>query len=216
MSHKDKHTQLISAIADLKEELALSLIRERLADKDDPDTLVADCQEGMRQVGERYARRQYYLSGLIVGGEIFCEVMELIRPTVENYISGEVSGKVLLGTVVGDIHDLGKNIVKMLLACSKFMVYDLGVDVPPAEFLKKAKEIQPDIVGLSGLITYAFSSMRETVSLLRQEGCPAPIIIGGSQLDEEVFRYTGADYWVTDAKTGVALCKRLLSVRNSV
>lgn len=216
MSHKDKHTQLISAIADLKEELALSLIRERLADKDNPDTLIADCQEGMRQIGERYAQRQYYLTGLIMGGEIVCEVMELIRPTMENYISGEESGKVLLGTVAGDIHDLGKNIVKMLLACYKFTVYDLGVDVPPAEFLKKAKEIQPDIVGLSGLITYAHSSMRETVSLLRQKGCPAPIIIGGSQLDEEVFRYTGADYWVTDAKTGVALCRRLLSERNSV
>jgi methanogenic corrinoid protein MtbC1 len=216
MSHEDKHTQVISAIANLKEELALSLIRERLADKDDPDTLIADCQEGMRQVGERYARQQYYITGLIMGGEIFCEVMELIRPAIENYIVEEVSGKVLLGTVAGDIHDLGKNIVNMLLTCHKFSVYDLGVDVPPAEFLKKAKEFQPDIVGLSGLITYAFSSMRETISLLRQEGCLVPIIIGGGQLDEDVFRYTGADYWVTDAKTGVALCRQLLSERNSV
>jgi methanogenic corrinoid protein MtbC1 len=165
----------------------------------------------MRQVGQRYAAHKYYLSGLIMGGQIFSDVMSLIRPLVEARISGNASGKVLLGTVANDIHDLGKNIVNMLLTCHKFTVYDLGVDVPPEEFLKKAREIQPDLIGLSGLITTAYDSMRETILILRKNGFRVPIIIGGSQLDDDVCRYTGADCWVTDANEGLKLCKELIA-----
>lgn len=211
MSHTNKDDQLIAAIAGLREEEALALASERLAAKDDPLLLIAKCQEGIRQVGKRYEQQQYYLSGLIMGGEILRKLMALFLPVVESQISGRASGKVLLGTVAGDIHDLGKNIVNMLLSCHKFTVYDLGVDVPPAEFMRKAQAIQPDVVGLSGLITHSFDSMRETISLLHAGGCQAPIIIGGSQLDEGICQYTGADYWVTDAIVGIGLCQRLLT-----
>jgi methanogenic corrinoid protein MtbC1 len=210
MTRRKTQSQLISAIADLNEELALNLIRERLAENDDPLTLIANCEKGLQQVGERYAQHEYYLSGLIMGGEIFYEVMELIQPAMENRISGTGSGKILLGTVEGDIHDLGKNMFKLLLTCYKLTVYDLGVDVPPEEFLRQARKLQPDILGLSGLVTRAYDSMRETIRLFRQERCQIPIVIGGSQLSEEVFRYTGADYWVTEADAGVELCLRLL------
>jgi dimethylamine corrinoid protein len=210
MSSMKTQSQLISAIADLNEELALNLIRERLAENDDPLTLIASCEKGLQQVGERYAQHKYYLSGLIMGGEIFYEVMELIQPVMENRISGTSSGKILLGTVESDIHDLGKNMVKLLLSCYKVTVYDLGVDVPPEEFLRQAKKLQPDILGLSGLITKAYDSMRETVRLFRKEGYQIPIVIGGSQLSEEVFHYTRADYWVNEADVGVKLCLRLL------
>ncbi|MFW6102063.1 MAG: cobalamin B12-binding domain-containing protein [Chloroflexota bacterium] len=210
MSRMKTQSQLISAIANLNEELALKLIKERLAGNDDPLTLIANCQKGLQRVGELYAQRKYYLSGLIMGGEIFCEVMELIRPAMERRISGNSSGKILLGTVESDIHDLGKNIVKLLLSCHKVTVYDLGVDVPPEEFLCQAKKLQPDILGLSGLITNAYDSMRETIRLFREEGYRIPIVIGGSQLSKEVFQYTGADYWVNKADVGVKLCLRLL------
>ena len=203
-------SQLVSAIANLNEGLALNLIRERLAESDDPLTLIADCQKGLQRVGERYAQHKYYLSGLIMGGEIFYEVMELIQPAMENRISGTSSGKILLGTVASDIHDLGKNMFKLLLSCYKLTVYDLGVDVPPEEFLRQARKLQPDILGLSGLITKAYDSMRDTVKLFRKEGYQIPIVIGGSQLSEEVFQYTGADYWVNEADVGVKLCLRLL------
>jgi len=216
MSRANKDSQLISAIANLREEEALALVRERLAAKDDPLLLIAECQEGMRQVGERYEQQQYYLAGLIMGGEIFRELMGLFRPVLESQISGSASGRVLLGTVAGDIHDLGKNMVNMLLRCHKFTVYDLGVDVPPREFTRKAQEIQPDIVGLSGLITLSYDSMRETINLLHTEGCQAPIIIGGGLLDEEIRQYTGADYRVTDAIAGIELCQRLLTGSNEV
>jgi methanogenic corrinoid protein MtbC1 len=210
MSRTKTQSQLISAIADLNEELALNLIRERLAENHDPLTLIANCEKGLQRVGERYAQHKYYLSGLIMGGEIFYEVMELIQPAMQNRISGTSSGKILLGTVEGDIHDLGKNIFKLLLSCYKLRVYDLGVDVPPEEFLRRAKELQPDILGLSGLITKSYDSMRETIRVFRQERYQIPIVIGGSQLSEEVFHYTGADYWVNKADVGVKLCLRLL------
>jgi methanogenic corrinoid protein MtbC1 len=211
MRRTRRHSQLISAIADLNEGLALSLTRKLLAENSDPITLILHCQEGLHQVGKRYAERKYFLSGLIMGGEIFYEVMELIKPVMETQITGTSSGTMLLGTVEGDIHDLGKNIVKLLLSCYKIDVVDLGVDVPPEEFLRQAHKIRPDILGLSGLITKAADSMRETVRLFRKDGYDIPIIIGGSQLGVEMYQYTGADYWVNDANKGLELCLRLLS-----
>jgi methanogenic corrinoid protein MtbC1 len=206
-----RQARLIAAIANLEEEVALDLVRQRLAAGQDPQALLADCQEGMRQVGERYERQQYYLSGLIMGGEILRQVMDLVRPALECQISDSASGKVLLGTVAGDIHDLGKNILTMLLSCHEFTVHDLGVDVPAVEFARQAAEVQPDVVGLSGLLTSSYDSMRETVSLLRAQGCPAPIVIGGGQLNEQVWQYVQADYWTTDAIEGVDLCRRLVA-----
>ncbi len=211
MTDRDLQSRLITAIADLKGDEAIALVREAISRSDDPLMLISNCQEGMRTVGQRYAEHKYYLSGLIMGGQIFSDVMGLIRPIVESRISGNASGKVLLGTVANDIHDLGKNIVNMLLTCHKFTVYDLGVDVPPEEFVKKAGEIKPDLIGLSGLITTAYDSMRDTIALLRKNGICTPIIIGGSQLDDDVCRYTGADRWVTDANEGLILCKELIA-----
>ena len=200
---------LIAAIADLEEERALDLVLQRLAAGDDPLEIMVDCQEGMRQVGERYEQHQYFLSGLIMGGEIFRQAMDLVQPVVESQVSGQSSGRILLGTVQGDIHDLGKNIVTMLLSSHEFTVCDLGVDVAPGEFAQRAAELQPDVVGLSGLLTSSFEAMRQTIAALRVEGNRSPIIIGGGQLDEQVCHYVKADYWTTDAVAGVELCQRL-------
>ena len=211
MSHTDTSASLIAAISDLQEEQALALVRRRLEAGDDPLMIIQDCKEGMRQVGAHYERSEYFLAGLIMAGEIFREVMELLHPVVALPASSRASGRVLLGTVEGDIHDLGKNIVNMLLGCRSFAVYDLGVNVPPAVFADQVDELQPDIVGLSGLLTSSYDAMRETVVLLRSRGLQAPIIIGGGQISDEVCRYVGADYWTTDAVAGVEICQRLMS-----
>ena len=203
--------KLIDAIAELQEEKVLILVRQRLNDGDDPLLIIEDCQEGMRQVGERYERNEYFLAGLIMADEIFSQVMELLQPIVESQVSGHASGRILLGTVEGDIHDLGKNIVNILLSCHNFVVHDLGVDVEPQTFAKKAAQVQPQIVGLSGLLTSSYDAMRATVTLLRAEGYANPIIIGGGQLTDEVYQYVGADHWTTDAVSGVELCKKLVS-----
>ena len=120
----------------------------------------------------------------------------------------------LVGTVSGDIHDIGKNMFGMLLSCHGFEVLDLGVDVPPDVFAAKAVEIKPDIVGLSGLITASFETMKETITALRNQAkvhkLSFPVIIGGGMIDDQVNQYVGADYWMTDAMAGVRLCEELL------
>jgi methanogenic corrinoid protein MtbC1 len=213
MSSADTSAILISAIADLEEETTLALVRQRLDANDDPLLIMEDCKEGMRQVGVRYERNEYFLAGLIMAGEIFRQVMELLQPVVRRQISGKRSGRILLGTVEGDIHDLGKNIVNMLLSCNKFVVHDLGVDVAPTTFAEQATQIEPHLVGLSALLTSAYDAMRETVALLRTQGYQGPIVIGGGQLSEKVCHYVGADHWSTDAVTGVELCQRLISAQ---
>jgi len=214
-NRREAQAALIHHVAELNEQAVLALVQERLSDGDDPLSIVEDCQEGMRRVGERYEQGHYYLSGLIMAGEIFREVMELARPVIEAQISGEKSGRVLLGTVQGDIHDIGKNIQGMLLSCHGFTVYDLGVDVPPAEFLARAENFKPDIIGLSGLLTSSYDAMRDTITLLRDTSVPEladlPIIIGGSSLNEQVCQYVGADHWIVNSMEGVRLCQRLLA-----
>jgi methanogenic corrinoid protein MtbC1 len=207
--------QLIDLLADLEEEAVLALVQQRLAAGDDPLQIIEDCNEGMRQVGQRYERGEFFVSGLIMSGEIFREVVELAQPLLQRQNNGQSSGMVLVGTVSGDIHDIGKNITGMLLACYGFTVIDLGVDVPPAVFAAKAVETKPDVVGLSGLITASFDSMKATVAALRAQAqerqCAFPIVIGGGMIDEQVCRYVGADYWVNNAMDGVRLCQRLLA-----
>jgi methanogenic corrinoid protein MtbC1 len=211
MNNIDTSTILIAAIADLQEDTALALVRQRLDTGDDPLLIIEDCQKGMREVGLRYERNEYFLAGLIMGGEIFRQVMELLQPVIERKISGQASGRILLGTVEGDIHDLGKNIVNILLSCHSFVVHDLGVDVPPTAFAEQTAQVQPHLVGLSGLLTSSFDVMRETIALLRAQGYQGPVIIGGGQLSEKVCQYVRADHWSTDAVTGIELCQRLIS-----
>ena len=213
----NRRTELIQNVADLKEQEAITLVRVRIEKKDDPLAIVEDCQEGLRQVGERYERQEYYLSGLIMAGEIFREIMEILSPIIEVRFSGHDSGVILLGTVEGDIHDIGKNNLSLLLSSYGFTVHDLGVDVPPQEFLNKALQFKPDIIGLSGLLTSSYDSMRETVRMLRtlddRQITSIPIILGGNQLNEQVCNYVGADDWVTDAMTGVRCCQKWLVKR---
>ena len=208
---------LARLLADLEEEAVLEAVRRRVAAGDEPLQIIEECNAGMRQVGERYEHGQYFLAGLIMAGEIFREVVEIVRPTLESSASTQASGRVLLGTVQGDIHDIGKDMVGMLLTCHGFTVIDLGVDVPPAEFVEQALKHKPDIVGLSGVLSASFEKMRETVDLLRgvqQDGAPIPIIIGGGIIDDQICQYVGADYWVADAMSGVHLCQKLMADRN--
>ena len=204
---------LTQALADLKENEALEIVRLRLDRGDDPLQIIEDCQAGMREVGERYAQRHYFLSGLIMAGDILREITELVLPLVEEKFSGHTAGRVLLGTVQGDIHDLGKNLLMMLLRSYGFTVLDLGVDVAPGTFVQQARAFKPHAIGMSGLITAAYSTMRETVIALRammaEDGVQIPILLGG-QVDEQVCRFVGADYWSTDAMEGVRLCQRLV------
>ncbi|MBL8057015.1 MAG: cobalamin-dependent protein [Anaerolineales bacterium] len=209
--------ELVRAITDLDEAGALTLVQTRLARGGDPFEIVAACQAGLRRVGELYEVRQYYLSGLIMAGEIFREIVELLRPALEQRTAEPAAGRILLGTVQGDIHDIGKNMLGMLLTSHGFAVTDLGVDVPAAEFLRLTLAVQPDVICLSALISSSHESMRATVALLKtelaQRGLTVPIMIGGGLMDEHIFRYVGADHWAGDAMEGVRLCRDLSAAR---
>ena len=147
--------------------------------------------------------------------------MELAQPGLENELEkelvGSASGRVLLGTVAGDIHDIGKNMAALAFRMFGFTVEDLGVNVPAERFLEAAGEFKPDIVGLSGLLSVAFTAMHDTVALFRenaseQSGTPL-FVIGGGTIDEHVAGYVGADLWTNDAMEGVRLCQSILENR---
>jgi methanogenic corrinoid protein MtbC1 len=204
---------LAQALADLQENEALEIVRRRMERGDDPLQIIDDCLTGMREVGARYTQQHYFLSALILAGDILREIMEMVLPAVEETYIERNSSRVLLGTVRGDIHDLGKNMLMMLLRSYGFVVLDLGVDVPPEKFVEEARTFRPHVIGLSGLITAAYTAMRETVSALREmmveDGVQIPVVLGG-QVDEQVCNFVGADYWTTDAMEGVQLCQQLI------
>jgi methylmalonyl-CoA mutase cobalamin-binding domain/chain len=216
MKNNKNDQDLVHLLADLEEEAVLEIVRQRIQDGKDLMQILEECNEGMQIVGTRYEQGEYYIAGLIMSGEIFREVVEMIQPLLVQSTNRESSGCILVGTVSGDIHDIGKNMLGMLLSCYGFTVIDLGVDVPPAEFAAKAVESKPDIVGLSGLITASFEKMRETIQMLRDESAKNnlsfPILIGGGMIDEQVCQYVGADYWSRDAMAGVRLCQSLLKI----
>ncbi len=211
MDENELRTKLIESVSNLQEDTALALVRERITRGDDPIAIIDDCSKGMQLVGERYEAGEYFLAGLIMAGEIFSQVMEWLQPIVEQQVTGQSSGRILVGTVQGDIHDLGKNILTMLLSCHRFAVHDLGVDVSPKAFREQTSELNPHIVGLSGLLTSSYDSMRETIAQIRQGGYRGPIVIGGGQITEEVSHYVKADHWSIDAVSGVELCERLIA-----
>jgi methanogenic corrinoid protein MtbC1 len=209
-----RHRLLMAAIEALNEDQALDQVRALLSAGENPLRIIESSQSGMRLVGERYHRGDYYIAGLIMAGEIFRQLVEIVKPGLSQRISAESAGTLLLGTVEGDIHDLGKDIFKILIECYGFQVIDLGVDVPVADFLSQAILVRPHIIGISALLTGDFDNLKKTVAVLKADQTirteKIPIIIGGAQLNQKVCEDVGADYWTNDAAEGVRICRKLV------
>lgn len=186
---------LVELIADLREEEVLALARESLDAGVDPVRILEDVKSAMEIVGKRFETGEYFIPDLMMAGEIVRGVSEIVKPSLKKVNRGENQGKVLIGTVAGDIHDIGKDIVTFMLDMSGFDVLDIGIDVPVEVFVEKAKEFDPQVVGLRGFLTLAFDSMKKTVEALDQAGLrdKLKIMIGGGQIDEEVRKYVRAD-----------------------
>jgi 5-methyltetrahydrofolate--homocysteine methyltransferase len=210
---------LVTLLADLEEDLALARVRERLGAGDAPGAIIDDCQAGLVLVGERYRDGTYYIAGLIMAGEIFRETMEILEPLVGQRTAQPPAGSVLVCTVAGDIHDLGKNLLVMLLRSLGYAVTDLGVDVPPDEVVRAVIAERPDVLGLSGMLLTSFPAMRTTIDAVRDALGPAagaiPIIVGGGQMSEETAAWVGADRWSNNAGTGVEDIAALVRARRS-
>lgn len=205
--------QLIDAIADMREEEAVKLARQMLEAGEDPQTVLDASRQAMGVVGDRYDQGEYFLPELVIAGDVLAEIAEIVKPRIaEKGVTTEPLGTIIIGTVAGDIHDIGKNIVAFMLDANNFKVHDLGVDVPADLFVEKINQRTPDIVGLSGFLTLAYDSMKKTVKAIEEAGLRdrVKIMIGGAPMDEGVREYIGADAYGRDATSAVRLAKQWL------
>jgi methanogenic corrinoid protein MtbC1 len=202
--------ELVEAVADMREEDALRLTREMLASGADPMEILGAGREAMDLVGQRYEEGQYFLPELIMAGEMLNEISDLVKPELAKMPQVERSGSIVLGSVAGDIHDIGKNIVTFMLDVNGFEVHDLGVDVSPQAFVAAIQEHGAQVVGLSGFLTLAFDAMRDTVAAIEAAGLRdrVKIMLGGGQVDDKIRAYAGADAYGDDAMEAVSLAKQ--------
>ena len=201
---------LVNTLADLKEQEAIKIAKDRLSAGEDPLKILGDARKGMEIVGQRFASSEYFIPDLVYSGEILKAVTELVKPKLTKTAESKKLGKIVFGTVAGDIHDIGKDIVVFMLDVNGFEVHDLGVDVPVQKFVDKIKETGAPIVGLSGFLALAFDSMKETVEAIKAAGLrdKVKVMIGGGQMSDEIKNYTGADAYGKDAMAGVTLAKK--------
>ena len=201
--------KLVNAIADMREEEALTLVKKMMEDGSEPTAILDAARDAMEVVGQRYEKGDYFLPELILAGEMLGQISELLKPELAKMPEVERHGKVLIGTVEGDIHDIGKNIVSFMLDVNGFEVLDLGVDVPPQKFVEAIGDFQPQVVALSGFLTLAFDAMKNTVTAIEAAGLrdKVKIMLGGGQVNEEISNYAGADAYGNDAMAGVSLAR---------
>jgi len=208
----DQEKQLVEWLADMNEDDAFALAKRMLLEEGANPMRVLDlCRAAMDIVGKRFEKGEYFLPELVLAGEMLDNIGAIAKPLIKQAPGGEPKklAKVLIGTVHGDLHDIGKNIVTFMLDINGFDVKDIGVDVPVETFLDEINAFQPDVVGLSGFLTLAFDSMKETIEAIQGAGMrdKIKIMIGGGQIDEIVRSYTGADAFGTNAIDAVTLCK---------
>ena len=201
--------QLVNAIAGMREEETLKLVKEMVAGGSDPMAILGAAREAMDIVGKRYEEGAYFLPELMLAGEMLNQITDILKPELAKLPEIKRHGKVLIGTVEGDIHDIGKNIVTFMLDVHGFDVRDLGVDVPAQKFVEAIKDFQPQVVGLSGFLTLAFDIMKETVDAIEAASLrdQVKIMVGGGQMDDQVRAHTGADAYGRDAMAAVKLAK---------
>ena len=201
--------KLAKLLSDLKEPEALAFVDQALGKGVDPMDLLGETKEGMNIVGQRFASQKYFIPDLVFSGEILKGIVQKLEPHLKKGEEAERLGKVVIGTVAGDIHDIGKDLVVFMLDVNGYEVFDLGIDVPAQKFVDTIKKTGSTVVGLSGFLTLAFQSMKETVDAIKKAGVrdKVKIMIGGGQIDEQVKDFTGADAYGKDAMAAVKLAK---------
>jgi methanogenic corrinoid protein MtbC1 len=210
---KKKETQtmsqeLIDAITDMREDEALKIANQLLDEGTNPIEVLNAGSTAMEVIGKRFEEGDCFIPELILAGEMLSQITEIIKPRLKEEAVQKKFGKVVIGTVEGDIHDIAKDIVAFMLEVNGFEVTDLGVDVPPAKFVQAAKDTGAKVVALSGFLTLAYDPMKSTVEALKEAGLEdVKIMIGGGQIDAQIRNYTGADAFGRDAMTAVKLAK---------
>ena len=207
---------LVEAIVDMREEDAVRTAAEMLDKGADPLQVLDACHEAMAVVGQRFEEGTYFLPELLLAGEMLRQISDKVKPRLQPQASAQKKlGRVVIGTVKGDVHDIGKDIVTFMLDANGFEVRDLGVDVSPLKFVEAIRDFQPQVVGLSGFLTLAFDSMKETVEAIKAAGLRdgVKIMVGGGQVNDKIQEYAGADAYGKDAVAGVSLAKKWVGAK---
>jgi methanogenic corrinoid protein MtbC1 len=207
--------RLVKAIVEMREEEAMASVKELLNKREDPLKIMEQCKKAVEIVGARFEKGEYFLPELIMAGHMLTEISNRVKPVLSKGLEVKRIGKVVMGTVEGDVHDIGKNIVNFLLDVNGFEVIDIGIDVPAEKFVQAIRDFSPQVVGLSGLLTLAYDSMKKTVQAIERAGLrnKVKIIIGGGQVNDTIKEYAGADAYGKDAMTGVLLVKQWMGVK---
>jgi 5-methyltetrahydrofolate--homocysteine methyltransferase len=213
----EQEQNLVNWLADMNEDDAFALAKKMLLEEGaNPLRVLELCRNAMDIVGQRFEKGEYFLPELVLAGEMLENIGAIAKPLIKQAPGEEPKklAKVLIGTVHGDLHDIGKNIVTFMLDINGFEVKDIGIDVPVKTFVDEINRFQPDVVGLSGFLTLAFDSMKETIEAIKDAGLrdKLKIMIGGGQVDQTVLNYTGADAFGTNAVDAVSLCKNWMGV----
>ena len=206
--------KLVDAITNMNEKEALEIVKALVGGDEDPVKILDACTKAMEIVGKRFEAGEYFLPELMMAGEMLKQISEMVKPKLKGEVASRKRGKVLIGTVEGDVHDIGKNIVSFLLDVNGFEVRDIGIDVPPSKFVEEIKDFKPQIIGLSGLLTLAYESMKKTVQAIKEAGLRdrVKIMIGGGQMSDRVKEFAGADAFGKDAMEGVTLTKKWIGI----
>jgi methanogenic corrinoid protein MtbC1 len=201
--------EVATLMSELQEEKLLELVKQQLKKRSILE-IIEDLREGLAKIGDFFERGEYFLSDLIFAADIFKQVNELLEPYLTKEVK-ETKGKVVIGTVEGDFHDIGKNIIISLLKSNGYLVEDLGKDVTPEKFLEAVQRVQPDILGMSGLLTASFEPMKKTIELIKNEYTEKLfIIVGGAPVNDQWVEEVGADFGTNNAAAGIKLINKVL------
>lgn len=205
--------ELVQAITEMREEDALKITNQMLEAGTDPLEVLEACRNAMEIIGKRFETGDCFIPELILAGEMLKQISEIIKPRLKKEAVQKKFGKVVIGTVEGDIHDIAKNIVAFMLDINGFEVTDLGVDVPPMKFVEATKQTGAKVVALSGFLTLAYDPMKATVEALKAADLKdVKVMIGGGQIDEQIRQFTGADGWGRDAVAAVKMANQWYGV----
>jgi 5-methyltetrahydrofolate--homocysteine methyltransferase len=211
--------ELVDAMVNMREQQAIDLARRMLDEGEDPLKVLELCREALEIVGKQFETGRYFLPELILSGEMLKKISKMAKPFMRQDVKEKAValGKVVIGSVKGDIHDIGKDIVVFLLDVNGFEVHDLGVDVPEQKFIEAINQVQPEVVGMSALLTTVFDSLKRTIETINETGLrdKVKIMIGGGAVDEKVREYSGADAYGPDAVAAVKLAKAWTRMQTS-
>lgn len=205
--------ELVKAMVDLDRAKVYEIVREEIKKDTDPLKIIDCLSQGLKIIGGYFEKKEYFLAELITGGDIFESIFQEIKPIlIKKNIDTQVKGKIVIGTVQGDVHDIGKNIVKTILTVSGFYIEDLGVDVPAEKFIEAIKQPKVKILGLSALLTVAVDSVKKIIELLEKQNLRSKIkiIVGGSAFNEDIAKSLGVDAYGKDPMEAVKKCQKLL------